>query len=102
MTEATAAIALWPAGTQVVPGSSGRLLPGVAARITDPDTGADLSPGTAGELRVRTPALMNGYLGHPEATAAAVGQDGWLRTGDIARFDEVGNLFLLRRPDRTG
>src|SRR6266566_1300438 len=97
MTEATAGIALWPAGAPVVPGSSGRLLPGIQARITDPETGADLAPGQPGELWVRTPALMTGYLGNPAASAATVDEDGWLHTGDIARFDTDGNLFLLDR-----
>jgi acyl-CoA synthetase (AMP-forming)/AMP-acid ligase II len=97
MTEATAGIALWPVGTPAVPGSSGRLLPGIRARITDPGTGADLGPGQAGELLVRTPALMTGYLGNPAASAATVDEDGWLHTGDIARFDTDGNLFLLDR-----
>jgi acyl-CoA synthetase (AMP-forming)/AMP-acid ligase II len=97
MTEATAGIALWPVGTPAVPGSSGRLLPGIRARIADPGTGADLGPGQAGELLVRTPALMTGYLGNPAASAATVDEDGWLHTGDIARFDTDGNLFLLDR-----
>jgi long-subunit acyl-CoA synthetase (AMP-forming) len=55
MTEATAGIALFPVGKPVAPGSTGPLLPGIRARITDPDTGADLAPGQAGELWVRTP-----------------------------------------------
>jgi acyl-CoA synthetase (AMP-forming)/AMP-acid ligase II len=97
MTEATVGIALWPVGMGVVPGSSGRLLPGIRARIADPETGADLAPGHPGELWVRTPALMTGYLGNPAATAATVDEDGWLHTGDIARFDADGNLFLLDR-----
>jgi acyl-CoA synthetase (AMP-forming)/AMP-acid ligase II len=97
MTEATAGIALWPVGTPVVPGSSGRLLPGIRARITDPETGGDLAPGQAGELWVRTPALMTGYLGNPAASAATVDEDGSLHTGDIARFDADGSLFLLDR-----
>ena len=97
MTEATAGIALFPVGTPVVPGSSGPLLPGIRARITDPGTGADLAPGQAGELWVRTPAVMTGYLGNPAASAATIDDDGWLHTGDIARFDAEGNLFLLDR-----
>jgi acyl-CoA synthetase (AMP-forming)/AMP-acid ligase II len=63
----------------------------------DPDTGADLAPGQAGELWVRTPAVMTGYLGNPAASAATIDEDGWLHTGDIARFDADGNLFLLDR-----
>ena len=97
MTEATAAIALHPAGTPAVPGSSGRLLPGVRARITDPETGADRGPGETGELWVRTPAQMTGYLGNPSATDATVDAGGWLHTGDIARFDGDGNLFIVDR-----
>ena len=97
MTEATAAIALWSADMPVVPGSSGRLLPGVRARIIDPDTCADRGHGETGELWVRTPALMTGYLGNPDATAATIDPDGWLHTGDIARFDSAGNLFVVDR-----
>lgn len=97
MTEATACIALWPAGTPVVPGSSGQLLPGVQARIIDPDTGADRNRGETGELWVRTPSLMTGYLGNPDATTATIDQRGWLHTGDLARFDAAGNLFLVDR-----
>jgi acyl-CoA synthetase (AMP-forming)/AMP-acid ligase II len=97
MTEATAGVALWSRGTPVVPGSSGRLLPGVRARVVDADSGADCDPGETGELWVRTPALMTGYLGKPGATAVTVDQDGWLHTGDIARFDGAGNLFIVDR-----
>jgi acyl-CoA synthetase (AMP-forming)/AMP-acid ligase II len=97
MTEATAAIALWHAGTPVVPGTSGRLVPGVAARITDPATGADLAPGQPGELWVRSPALMTGYLNNPDATAVTIDPGGWLHTGDIARFDAEGHLFIVDR-----
>jgi acyl-CoA synthetase (AMP-forming)/AMP-acid ligase II len=97
MTEATAGIALHPVGTPAVPGSSGQLLPGVRARIVDQDTGADRDPGEAGELWVRTPAQMTGYLGNQSATDATVDADGWLHTGDIARFDAEGNLFIVDR-----
>jgi len=97
MTEATAAIALWRVGTPAVPGSSGQLLPGVCARIVDPDNGSDLDQGGTGELWVRTPSMMTGYLGNPDATAATIDQGGWLHTGDLARFDSAGNLFLVDR-----
>jgi acyl-CoA synthetase (AMP-forming)/AMP-acid ligase II len=97
MTEATAGIALWSPGLPDAPGSSGRLLPGVQARLIDPDTAADCRPGQPGELWVRTPSLMTGYLGHPSATAATIDPGGWLHTGDIARFDTAGNLFIVDR-----
>jgi acyl-CoA synthetase (AMP-forming)/AMP-acid ligase II len=87
MTESVATIAASPVTAPVVPGSCGRLLPGVQARI-DPETG---------ELWIRSPALMSGYLGQPDATAHTVDGDGWLHTGDVARFDEDGVLFVVDR-----
>ncbi len=87
MTEAVATIAANPVDAAVVAGSCGRLVPGVQARI-DPETG---------ELWIRSPALMSGYLGRPDATADTVDSEGWLRTGDIARFDEDGVLFVVDR-----
>jgi O-succinylbenzoic acid--CoA ligase len=75
------------------PGSAGRPLPGVAIRIADP-----AADGT-GEIQVRTPAAFSGYLGRPEATAAAFEADGWLRTGDAGRIDADGFLHVLDRRD---
>ncbi|MDN5915211.1 MAG: AMP-binding protein [Pseudonocardia sp.] len=97
MTEMVAGIALWDTSSPTVPGSVGRLLPGVRARVVDPDTGADLEPGQDGELWVQGPQLMSGYLGNPGATAATVDAEGWLHTGDIVRFDDAGNLHVLDR-----
>ncbi|MHC1561160.1 AMP-binding protein [Actinomycetospora sp. C-140] len=97
MTEAVAAIALFDASVPVVPGSCGRLLPGMEARIVDPETGADRDPAETGELWVRGPQLMAGYLGNAGATAATIDDDGWLHTGDLARFDADGNLFVEDR-----
>ncbi|TDQ62656.1 acyl-CoA synthetase (AMP-forming)/AMP-acid ligase II [Actinomycetospora succinea] len=94
MTEAVAAIALFDPTRPVVPGSVGVLLPGVEARIVDVMSGADLGVGETGELVVRGPQLMAGYLNNPEATAATIDTDGWLHTGDLARFDADGNLFV--------
>jgi len=97
MTEVTAGLALWPEGTEVVLGSSGRLLPGARARIVDPEQQADVAPGKTGELWVRTPSVMDGYLGNPAATAATIDAEGWLHTGDIARFGPDGDLFITDR-----
>ncbi|MEJ2884874.1 AMP-binding protein [Actinomycetospora aeridis] len=94
MTEAVAAITLVDTAEPVVPGSAGVLLPGVEARIVDIMTGEDLPAGETGELRVRGPQLMAGYLGNLDATAATIDADGWLHTGDLARFDTDGNLFV--------
>ncbi|PVZ13206.1 AMP-binding protein [Actinomycetospora cinnamomea] len=94
MTEAVATITLFDPAVPVVPGSSGLLLGGVEARIVDPGSGTDLGVGETGELWVRGPQLMAGYLGNAGATAATIDVDGWLHTGDLARFDADGNLFV--------
>ena len=73
------------------------LLPGVRARIVHPTTGSDLGPGEAGELWLRSPAAMVGYLHDDAATAATVDSDGWLHTGDIARIDADGAVFVVDR-----
>ena len=96
MTEATACIAVMrPEAPR--PGSVGRLLPNTEARIVDPTSGADLGPGRTGELWVRGPQLMTGYLGNPEATAEVLDAEGWLHTGDLVRIDADGWLFVVDR-----
>ena len=77
-------------------GSVGRLLPATEARVVDPATGADVRPGERGELLVRGPQVMPGYLNNPAATAAAI-TDGWLRTGDVARVEPDDNLMIVDR-----
>lgn len=63
--------------------TAGPPLPGVAVRIVDPETGADRPEGEPGEIWVRGPTPMSGYFDDPDATAAAITGDGWLRTGDL-------------------
>jgi acyl-CoA synthetase (AMP-forming)/AMP-acid ligase II len=94
MTEAVAAITLVDAAAPIAPGSCGVLLPGVEARIVDPVTGEDRPADATGELWVRGPQLMTGYLGNPAATAATIDDDGWLHTGDLARIDAAGHVFV--------
>ncbi|MEX0759062.1 MAG: AMP-binding protein [Tistlia sp.] len=72
-------------------------LPGLEVRIVDPATGAPLPEGAVGELQVRGPTVMKGYYRDPEASAAAVTAEGWLRTGDLCRQDPDGYLFLVGR-----
>jgi acyl-CoA synthetase (AMP-forming)/AMP-acid ligase II len=73
------------------------LVPNTEARIVDVATGEVLGPGRDGELHVRGPQVMQGYLGNPDATAATLDADGWLHTGDIARADEEGYFAIVDR-----
>jgi acyl-CoA synthetase (AMP-forming)/AMP-acid ligase II len=81
----------------VAPGSVGRAMPSTELRVVDPQTGADLGPGEPGELWVRGPQTMAGYLHRPDATAAMIDADGWLRTGDLVVIDEEGQVFVVDR-----
>ncbi len=76
-------------------GSIGAPYPGVRARLVD-EAGTDVPEGATGELIVRSPGVMIGYLDAPEATAQAL-RDGWLWTGDLARRDADGFYFLEGR-----
>jgi acyl-CoA synthetase (AMP-forming)/AMP-acid ligase II len=76
--------------------SVGQTIPGVEARVVD-KTGRDVAIGVAGELWVRGPNLMRGYYRDPQATSAALRPGGWLNTGDMARRDADGALFIVGR-----
>ncbi|MCX7537704.1 AMP-binding protein [Corynebacterium sp. P5875] len=78
------------------PDTIGHPLPDTADRIVDPVTGADVDAGTAGELWVRGPQIMAGYLDDPERTADRF-RDGWLRTGDWAERDAGGGVRIIDR-----
>jgi len=80
-----------------VRGSVGCLLPNNEAVIVEPGAGTRLPAGQAGELWVRGPQVMRGYLGDAAATAATIDADGWLHTGDLCRFDDAGNLYVIDR-----
>ena len=80
-------------------GSVGKLAPGMAAQIRDPDTGTKLNLHETGMLWLRGPNIFEGYLGEPGRTAEVI-RDGWFRTGDLARFDEDGFLFIEGRISR--
>jgi acyl-CoA synthetase (AMP-forming)/AMP-acid ligase II len=79
------------------PGSVGALIPNTEARLIDPETEEDVAEGDEGEIWIRGPQVMVGYLNNPEATAETLMEDGWLRTGDIARIDSEGFTFIVDR-----
>ncbi|TDE33909.1 AMP-binding protein [Antarcticimicrobium sediminis] len=79
------------------PGASGVAVPNTQSRIVDPETGQDLPLGVDGELWVRGPQVMKGYLNNPQATAETIVEGGWMRTGDIGHFDEDGYLYVTDR-----
>ncbi|MEV6104065.1 FadD3 family acyl-CoA ligase [Streptomyces sp. NPDC051940] len=81
---------------EVVAYTSGRAIPGTEVAVAGPD-GSRLAPGEQGEVLARGYNVMRGYDGDPEATAAAVSPDGWLRTGDVGVMDADGNLRITDR-----
>jgi acyl-[acyl-carrier-protein]-phospholipid O-acyltransferase / long-chain-fatty-acid--[acyl-carrier-protein] ligase len=80
-------------------GSVGRLAPGIAAEIREPETDRELSLFDTGMLWLRGVNIFEGYLDDPERSAAVL-RDGWLKTGDIGRFDEDGFLYIEGRLSR--
>jgi acyl-[acyl-carrier-protein]-phospholipid O-acyltransferase/long-chain-fatty-acid--[acyl-carrier-protein] ligase len=80
-------------------GSVGKLLPGEAAQIRDPENNALLSPHQLGMLWLKGPNIFEGYLNEPERTAEVL-QNGWFKTGDLGRLDEDGFLYIEGRLSR--
>ena len=90
-------------GEQVQPssrlGSVGKMAPGIAAEIREPETDRKLSLHETGMLWLRGPNIFEGYLHDPERTAEVL-RDGWFKTGDVGRFDEDGFLYIEGRLSR--
>jgi len=97
LTETTVGLSMPDRAGGSVPGTVGRVMPNTELRVVDPASGRDLGPGEPGELLGRGPQVMAGYRNRPEATAAMVGPDGWLRTGDLGLVDAGGNVVIVDR-----
>ena len=85
-------------------GSVGRLFPGMAARIVDPESGEEMPVNEVGILELRGPNIFQGYLADAERTQQTL-RDGWFTTGDLARFDDDGFIFIegrIRRFSKIG
>ncbi len=78
-------------------GSIGRELDDTECRIIDVESGEDVAEGERGELWIRGPQVMAGYLNNDEATASTIDSDGWLHTGDIATCDSDGFYYIVDR-----
>ena len=96
MTELSPVSHCTPEG-QFRPGTSGVTISNTEIRIVDPESGADLGVGERGELLVRGPQVMRGYLNNPEATAETLDADGWLHTGDVAVIDDENHVSIVDR-----
>jgi acyl-CoA synthetase (AMP-forming)/AMP-acid ligase II len=79
------------------PGSIGQALPMTECRIVDPESGEDVGSGERGELWMRGPQVMKGYLNNPEATASTIDAEGWIHTGDVAVVDADGYFTIVDR-----
>lgn len=79
------------------PGTSGVTISNTECRIVDPDSGEDQPVGERGELWVRGPQVMTGYLNNSTATEETIDTDGWLHTGDVAIIDEHGHMTIVDR-----
>ena len=96
MTELSPVTHATPPG-QFKPGSIGVTISNTLVRVVDPGTGADLDPFQDGELWIKGPQMMKGYLNNPAATAATIDEEGWLHTGDIGHVDADGHFYIVDR-----
>jgi len=96
MTELSPVSHLTPLGN-AKPGSVGVTAPNTQTRIVDPATGESLGIDADGEIWVKGPQVMKGYLNNEDATASTIDADGWLHTGDIGHIDADGHMFVVDR-----
>ena len=99
LTESTCVVSSMKYDDPPRPGSCGKPLPGTELRFVD-DDGVDVPKGERGEIWVKGPQIMAGYLNRPEATAEAI-EGGWFKTGDIGLLDDEGFLYIVDRKKDT-
>ena len=97
LSETSPTIAVPPQDKPRQDGTIGNAIPGVQTRFVDPTNGDDVPEGKIGELWIHSPGVMLGYYNNPEATAAVINKDGWFNTGDLARIEEDGAIFIVGR-----
>jgi acyl-CoA synthetase (AMP-forming)/AMP-acid ligase II len=98
MTEASPVTHLSPThNVPLKPGSAGRVIPNTEVTIVDPVTGDALGTHQEGELLIRGPQIMKGYLNRPEDTASSIDREGWYHTGDVGYVDDDGWFFIVDR-----
>ena len=95
LSESSPVVTMNPYGKPKV-GSAGPIIPDIKARFVDSE-GNDVPKGQEGELIIKGDNVMLGYWNMPEATKEAIDKDGWLHTGDIAKIDEDGYVFIVNR-----
>ncbi len=78
-------------------GSVGTAAPNTEVKVVDPATASELGANEEGEICVRGPQIMKGYLNNPEATARTIDADNWLHTGDVGYADDDGHFFIVDR-----
>jgi acyl-CoA synthetase (AMP-forming)/AMP-acid ligase II len=102
MTESSALVLSTPYEEDITkfirkPGTVGLPLPTVQMKVICTTSGEALGPGQQGEVCIKSPCLMLGYINNPEATSATIDKDGWLHTGDIGYYDEDDYFFIVDR-----
>ncbi|CAN1267955.1 4-coumarate--CoA ligase-like 9 [Linum perenne] len=78
-------------------GSAGRISENLEAKVVDPETGEALGPEQRGEIWLRGPVIMQGYVGNDKETAETLDSEGWLKTGDLGYFNKEGYLYIVDR-----